>query len=150
MKTLDYSLSDLYPEFVKIFADNHQKEGFVFDLATGRLPTLHDALILSGVFHRSSGLGYEFDLKYFQQVLRNAWTSCSKQLVFNIPAPIVGTPRAINFHIEWNDLIENLTSLSRFFTVSQTSPLFETTISVYKPDPIRQENHVPELDRYLP
>lgn len=149
LKTLEYSLSDLYPEFVKIFRDKYQKEGFVCDLAAGPLPALHDALVLSGVFHRSSGLGYESDLRYFQKVIRNAWSSCSKQLVFNIPSPIVETPREINFHIEWKDLIEQVVGLSRFFTVSQPSALFETTVSIYKPALVREDNQFSELDRYL-
>lgn len=148
-KNLEYSMSDLYEVYVQKFVSDHGELAFVHDLEAEPLAKSYDALVLSGVFHRASGEGHDADLSYFRTILANAWASTTKKLILNLPSPSADAPKEINFHITWEELIESVSSLSRFFVLSQSSALFETTICILKHDFVKTNNEVHEFEKYL-
>jgi hypothetical protein len=150
-KKIEYSGSDITPEFVEYSKKAHPEcEYYLHDLSTTPSSERYDYVIYGGVFYHLAGSTSEEFEVFMKNILRNGFDSAKRGISFNFVTSYVDYKLDDLFYINLSSVIDFVaSSLSRFFTIDHSTPLFEYTVCVYKKEYIKELYSEKVFDKYL-
>lgn len=147
-----YSGTEVVPEMVE-FARQKYPEIRVInrDIVNESIEDTYDFVVLSGTFNMPGATPHDDWKAFCFAVIRAMYGMCRKAIAFNFLTTHNTFSAPELFYLDPAEATEFcLTQLSRFVELRHAYPLYEGTVTVYRPDYIRTLHQDPALSKYFP
>lgn len=146
-----YSGTDIIPQMQKLVAKKMpQITYYLRDILTVDSPETYDYLTVSGLFNLPGKTTSNEWKDFSEKMITKLYQMCNKGISFNFLSRKAEYFREDMFYVAPEEVFSFCTkNLSRHVIIDHAYPLFEFTVTVLKPDFLRQYYPQPELSRYV-
>lgn len=150
-RRIHYSGSEVVREF-RDYCDRRYPESKFFhrDLATQECTDQYDYLVFGGTFYHPNGVRRGDWERCMFRLLSKAYSMCRKGVSFNVITQYCDFYERDLYYCNMASLTDFIVSkMSRFFKIDHAYPLYELTVSVYRPAVIEQRFGGKDFQKYF-
>lgn len=148
----DYSGTEIVHEMGELAILKYPEiKVFIRDLITEDVPDRYDYVVLSGVFNLPGDVCRDEWYAFVRALLKRMYGMCNKGIAFNFLNAAAADYINPEMYYENSGEMARFCqqNLSRFVRVDQSYPLFEATITVFKPQYINETYDQQALRKYF-
>ncbi|NRB39890.1 MAG: hypothetical protein HRU20_15715 [Pseudomonadales bacterium] len=147
----DYSGTEIIDEMVEYaghrFPGINVKNQNVLDV---EFKDRFDILVFSGGLYYPGNIDHVEWKVFVFQMIDKMYSQCDIGISFNLLTTYKNMHRDDLFYLDPREIIDYVaTRHSRFFNLNHNYPLYEWTISIFKPEYIESVNQAPEYEKYF-
>jgi len=148
----DYSGTEIVPDMCRIASNRYP--GIKLhndDFFSHAAPDLFDVVVMSGVLNKSNGIAEPEWRKFAFDLVRAMYSASRVAIAFNFLSSYRTRTDETLCYFDPREIFDFCSrDLSRHVIVDHGYPLFEATVTVFKPKAVRQHYPDPAFEKYFP
>jgi hypothetical protein len=110
----------------------------------------YDIVVFSGGLYLPGSISHEEWEVFVYQIINKMWDMSKIGMSFNLLTTYSDYKNDHLFYIDPRDMFDYcVKNFSRFVTIDHSYPLYEWTITIFKPEYIKEKYNQPEFQKYL-